>query len=104
MAGKRRKEVTERQITGLKYFDKLAPLLERLHDDGCARDRAGNRELHYDQYCMLMLLYLFNPIVTSLRAACSKPATWPRCKRSWAARGRLWARCPRLPAYLILIG
>jgi len=68
MAGKRREKVTERQITGLKYFDKLAPLLERLHDDGCARDRAGNRELHYDQYCMLVLLYLFNPVVTSLRA------------------------------------
>jgi Transposase DDE domain len=67
MAGKRREEITERQITGLKYFDKLAPLLERLHDDGCARDRAGNRELHFDQYCMLLLLYLFNPIVTSLR-------------------------------------
>jgi hypothetical protein len=68
MAGKRREKVTDRQITGLKYFDKLAPLLERLHDDGCARDRAGNRELHYDQYCLLILLYLFNPIVTSLRA------------------------------------
>jgi hypothetical protein len=68
MAGKRREKVTERQITGLKYFDKLAPLLERLRDDGCARDRAGNRNLHYDQYCMLILLYLFNPVVTSLRA------------------------------------
>lgn len=67
MAGKRREKVTERQVTGLKYFDKLAPLLERLHDEGCARDRAGNRELHYDQYCMLVLLYLFNPVVTSLR-------------------------------------
>ena len=67
MAGKGREKVTEQQITGLKYFDKLAPLLERLHDDGCARDRAGNRELHYDQHCMLILLYLFNPVVTSLR-------------------------------------
>lgn len=67
MAGKRREEITERQITGLKYFDKLAPLLERLHDDGCARDRAGNRQLHYDQHCLLILLYLFNPVVTSLR-------------------------------------
>ena len=67
MAGKPREKVTERQITGLKYFDKLAPLLERLHDDGCARDRAGNRKLHYDQYCLLILLYLFNPVVTSLR-------------------------------------
>jgi hypothetical protein len=68
MSGKRSERVTERQITGLKYFDKLAPLLERLHDDGCARDRAGNRQLHYDQYCLLILLYLFNPVVTSLRS------------------------------------
>lgn len=68
MAGKRREKVTDRDISGLKYFDKLAPLLARLHDDGCARDTAGNRELHYDQYCMLILLFLFNPVVTSLRA------------------------------------
>ena len=68
MAGKRRKKIQQRDITGLKFFDKLAPLLVRLHDDGCARDRAGNRELHYDQYCMLILLYLFNPTLVSLRA------------------------------------
>jgi len=67
MAGRKRAKVREQDVTGLKYFDKLAPLLERLHDDGCARDRAGNRTLHYDQYCLLTLLYLFNPIVTSLR-------------------------------------
>jgi len=57
----------ESDITGLKYFDKLAPLLERLHEDACERDKAGNRELHFDQYCLLILLYLFNPVVTSLR-------------------------------------
>ena len=61
------KKIKESDITGLKFFDKLAPLLQRLHDDGCQRDRAGNRSLHYDQYCMLILLYFFNPIVTSLR-------------------------------------
>lgn len=55
-------------IVGLKYFDQLHPLLERLRDDGCLRDRAGNRELHYDQYCLLVLLYLFNPTCSSLRA------------------------------------
>ncbi len=42
-------------------------MLARLHDDACDRDKAGNRELHFDQYCLLILLYLFNPIVTSLR-------------------------------------
>jgi hypothetical protein len=62
-----KKKIEQRDITGLKFFDQLAPLLERLHDDGCQRDHAGNRTLHYDQYCMLLLLYLFNPIVASLR-------------------------------------
>jgi len=41
----------------------LLPLLEPLHDEQCARDKANNRELHYDQYCMLVLLYIFNPTV-----------------------------------------
>jgi hypothetical protein len=67
MAASKRKDITAQDITGLKYFDRLAPLLERLHDVGCQRDVAGNRELHFDQYCLLILLYLFNPIVTSLR-------------------------------------
>jgi hypothetical protein len=68
MAGKRRADVREEDVTGLKYFDKLAPLLARLHEVGCQRDKAGNRKLHYDQYCMLVLLFLFNPAVRSLRA------------------------------------
>ena len=68
MARKKRDDIKERDIGGLKYFDKLAPLLQRLHDDGCLRDKAGHRTLHYDQYCMLVLLYLFNPICSSLRA------------------------------------
>jgi Transposase DDE domain len=68
MAGKRREDVREEDVTGLKYFDKLAPLLARLHDVGCQRDKAGNRKLHYDQYCTLVLLFLFNPVVRSLRA------------------------------------
>lgn len=57
----------EPDVRGLKYLDHLAPLLERLHEVGCQRDRAGNRELHYDQYCLLVLLFLFNPIIQSLR-------------------------------------
>jgi hypothetical protein len=68
MAGKQRDDVREEDLTGLKYFDKLAPLLARLHDVGCQRDKAGNRELHFDQYCLLVLLFLFNPVVRSLRA------------------------------------
>ena len=60
--------LTEKDIVGLKYFDQLLPLFQRLHDDGCQRDKAGNRELHYDQYCLMVLVFLFNPICSSLRA------------------------------------
>src|SRR5262249_48634373 len=64
----KRAEVAEKDVVGLKYFDKLTPLLARLHDCGCARDSAGNRNLHFDQYCSLVLLFLFNPIIQSLRS------------------------------------
>jgi len=67
MAGQKRQKVRERDIRGLKFFDELVPFLERLHEVGCGRDKAGNRDLHFDEYCMLVLLFLFNPIITSLR-------------------------------------
>lgn len=67
MARKKREKVREKDIQGLKYFDQLLPLLERLHEVGCERDTAGNRRLHFDHYCSLVLLFLFNPVVTSLR-------------------------------------
>ena len=61
-------KVQSKDIQGLKYFEMLVPLLERLHDEKCGRDKANNRELYFDKYCMLVLLYMFNPTVTSLRA------------------------------------
>ena len=66
MADSKRK-LRNRDIQGLKYFRVLQPLLERLHDVGTKRDVAGNRELHMDQYCTLILLWLFSPLVDSLR-------------------------------------
>ena len=68
MAGKRREKIRDEDVTGLKYFDKLQPLLKRLHEVGCQRDTAGNRNLHMDEYCLLVLLFLFNPVARSLRA------------------------------------
>ena len=61
-------DIRDKNLTGLKYFEKLLPLLTRLHDVGCERDTAGNRELHFDEYCCLVLLFFFNPIVSSTRA------------------------------------
>jgi len=55
------------EIKGLKYFKQLLPLLEQLRYVGCERDKAGNRSLHFDQYCLFVLLFLFNPMVRSLR-------------------------------------
>ena len=49
--------LTEKDIVGIKYFDQLLPLFQRLHDEGCARDVAGNRVLHYDQYCLMVLVF-----------------------------------------------
>jgi hypothetical protein len=60
--------IDERDLTGFKYLDRLLPMFERLHEVGCGRDHAGNRQLHYDQYCLLVLLSMFNPVVRSLRA------------------------------------
>jgi hypothetical protein len=68
VAEKKRELIRDKDIQGLKYFDKLVPLLDRLHDVGCQRDKAGNRQLHFDQYCLLMLLAMFNPIARSMRA------------------------------------
>ena len=67
MATKRRTPIRDKDLKGLKYFQVLAPLLEGLRDHATARDRAGNRCLFYDQYACLLLLYFFNPVVTSLR-------------------------------------
>jgi len=60
--------IREEDVQGLKYFRKLWPLFARLHEVGCARDKAGNRQLFMDQYCALVLLFLFNPCLRSLRA------------------------------------
>ncbi len=42
-------------------------MLDGLADCGTQRDRAGNRELLFDGYCKTILLFLFNPMINSLR-------------------------------------
>ena len=63
-----REPLREEDIQGLKYLRKLWPLFERLHEVGCQRDQAGNRQLFMDQYCGLVLLFMFNPCLRSLRS------------------------------------
>jgi Transposase DDE domain len=59
--------VIGKRVRGLMYFKQLKPLFARLHRLGTERDRAGNRELFYDQYVGLILLFFFNPTFRSLR-------------------------------------
>ena len=59
--------ITARQIGHLKKFVHLLPLLKPLPGVGTERDSAGNRELHFDEYVIWVLLYLFNPMITSIR-------------------------------------
>lgn len=66
--GRKRDKVKQCDLHGFKYFKVLAGMLETLHDAACTRDRAHNRILHMDQYVTLLLMYMFNPICSSLRA------------------------------------
>jgi hypothetical protein len=59
--------IDARKFQGFKYFQLLDGLLERLRPAATARDRAGNRQLFFDQYAALLILYFFNPAVTTLR-------------------------------------
>jgi hypothetical protein len=67
MAAPKPVPVTGQDLHGFKYLRLLGPLLDHLHAAETERDRAGNRQLFYDQYATLLLVYFFNPIVTSLR-------------------------------------
>lgn len=50
----------------MKRLRHVLPLLAPLHEVGCQRDRAGNRQLHFDEYVTLVLLYLLNPLIDSV--------------------------------------
>ena len=68
MAGKKKSEsIDPRNLQGFKYFELINDLLEQLRPIGTDRDRAGNRQLFFDQYATLMILYFFNSTVTTLR-------------------------------------
>ncbi len=64
---KSKNEIDEKDLAGFRDFRSLKPLLERLHKVGTERDTAGNRSLHMDEYCLLVLMWLYNPIGDSLR-------------------------------------
>jgi hypothetical protein len=72
MAGKRRiggkSGQADESFRGNRLIKPINHLIEKLHDVGTERDRAGNRQLFFDQYATLLLLYFFTPSLASLRA------------------------------------
>lgn len=60
--------VAAKDLQGFKYLNEVLPLLQRLHTCGTADDQARNRKFFADHYAALLLLYFFNPILTSRNA------------------------------------
>lgn len=59
--------IKESELRGFRDLRAMRGLLERLSDIGCERDTAGNRELLMNDYCLLVLMWLYNPVIDSLR-------------------------------------
>jgi IS4 transposase len=64
--GKKAK-IKESALQGFKDLRAMRGLLGGLHKIGTDRDKAGNRKLHMDDYCLLVLMWLYNPVIDSLR-------------------------------------
>jgi len=67
MAPPAKEPVAEHQLQGFRYLDHFGHLFGCLRPCAADRDKAGNRELFFDQYACLLLLYFFTPALTSLR-------------------------------------
>lgn len=67
-AGRPPKEkVKPSDLRGLKDLRAIAKLLQPLHEIGTERDKAGNRNLHMDEYCLLVMMWFYSPAIDSLR-------------------------------------
>ena len=86
---KRAKRGTEEQATdepvapkleAARLIKPLREMLAQIHLAGTERDRAGNRKFFYDQYLSLLLLYFFNPSLTSMRAM-QNASNWEKVRQ-----------------------
>ena len=56
-----------KDIVCLGHLKRVFQLLDALPKQNSRRDRAGNRALFLNDYCKLILLYVWNPLIDSLR-------------------------------------
>ena len=83
-----RQEEQERSalaLGGTRLLEPLRRLLETLRPAGTERDKAGNREFFMDHYVVLLLLYFFNPSLTSLRAL-QQASNWDKIQKKFGIR------------------
>jgi hypothetical protein len=87
MAKRRRNEPKsgDQTLRGMRLFRPVRRLLKRIHGAGNDRDRAGNRQLFFDQYLTLLLFYFFNPSLDSLRAL-QEATGWERTREKLGIR------------------
>ena len=62
-----RKPLQAKDVRCLGHLKRVFTLLDQLQDVGTERDTAGNRQLFFGDYCKLVLLYIWNPLIDSLR-------------------------------------
>ena len=63
----KKRPIAESDLQGFRDLRAMRALLESLHGVGAERDKAGNRKLFMNDYCLLVLMWLYNPIIDSLR-------------------------------------
>ena len=85
MGERAEREIVIGDLQGIKQLRRIAGLLATLHEVGCDRDKADNRELHFDDYVLLILLYLFNPLIDSMRTL-QKVAALPEVQQRLGIR------------------
>ena len=77
LVGRKAKRLDPDDLCTPKYLARVQELFSHLHETGCERDRAHNRELFFDQYCSAVMFHGLCPVVTSMRAlqeACQFPS------------------------------
>ena len=71
----------ELPLQGYRLIKPIQNALQRLRPLGAERDVAQNRQLFFDQYLSLLLLYFFNSTLTSLRSL-PKTTHWEKTQKA----------------------
>ncbi len=79
---KKKEAIEPSDLVGFKPLKKFISLLEPLH----SVKQHHNRDLYFDQYTSLVLLYFFNPVLTSLRGI-QQVSHFDKVKKSLGIKG-----------------